>query len=444
VTEPKRTTWRRAAVLLAPVALAGLLFVGLSRRHPSRSPEAGVAGPARDAAPAGLWKPARDAPARHAAALAGDAAERLAALPYLQGYKQAPAQQGVTVHDRQHAHEGVNLVVSGHAPEAFLMDMDGARLHAWKLPVERVWPDADRTAEGARYWRRAHVFENGDLLAIFDGMGLVRLDDRSRPIWSFRAACHHDLYVDGDTTYVLTRELRLIPEVHATRPSLEDFVTVLGPDGRPQRRVSLYAAFRDSPYAPLLARVSQGGDIFHTNTLTILDGSLAGRWPLFARGRALISLRNLDTVALVDLASQKVVWALTGLWRAQHEPSLLPSGRLLVFDNAGRDGRSQVLELDPFTQQVSWRYPADARAADLVSETSGSTERLRNGNTLITESTAGRALEVTPEGRLVWEYWNPHRAGDRNELIATLLEVVRLPPGFGRPGGWLRDGGARR
>ncbi|HVR70961.1 MAG TPA: arylsulfotransferase family protein [Vicinamibacteria bacterium] len=436
---PGRRTWRLAAALLAPVALAGLLLVGLAGRKPVPS-SGDVARGARDAAPPGLWSPARDVPA--APGVSEAAAERLAALPYLQGYKPAPGHKGVTVHDRRRAQEGVNLVVSGHAAEAFLMDMDGARLHAWKRPVEQVWPDADRAAEGARYWRRAHAFENGDLLAIFDGVGLVRLDRHSRPIWSYRAQCHHDLYVEGDAIYVLTRELRLIPEVHDTRPSLEDFVTVLGPDGRPRRRVSLYAAFRNSPYSPLLARVSHGGDIFHTNTLTILDGSLSGRWPLFARGRALVSLRNLDTVALVDLESEKVLWALTGLWRAQHEPSLLPTGRLLVFDNAGRGGRSQVLELDPFTQQVSWRYPADGQGADLVSETSGSTERLENGNTLITESTAGRALEVTPEGRIVWEFWNPHRAGERHELIATLLEVVRLPRAFGREAGWLREGSA--
>lgn len=433
-------------MLLAAVALAGLLFVGLTGHNSSPSLMNVAPSRARHSAPPGLWSPARDVPAAEARRGVSQAtAERLAALPYLQGYKPAPAQKGVTVHDRRQVHEGVNLVVSGHAPEAFLMDMDGRRLHAWKLPVEQVWPDADTAAEGARYWRRAHAFENGDLLAIFDGVGLVRLDQRSRPIWSFRADCHHDLFVERDhTIYVLTRKLRLIPEIHAARPSLEEFVTVLGPDGRPRRSVSLYAAFKNSPYSALLARVSQGGDIFHTNTLTILDGSLAERWPLFARGRALISLRNLDTVALVDLESASVAWALTGLWRAQHEPSLLPTGHLLVFDNAGRGGRSQVLEIDPFTQQVSWRYPGLGSSADLASETSGSTGRLPNGNTLITESTAGRALEVTPEGRIVWEFWNPHRAGKEHELIATLLEVVRLDRAFGREAGWQRAEPAAR
>jgi hypothetical protein len=417
---------RRAALALFVVGALGSWWAWSSSR-----PQA-VPAPVAKAGPPGLWHPVRGEPGDAAAAAAAEAADALAALPYLQGYKPAPARSGVTLHDSPGAFQGVNLVVSGHAPQAFQMDKDGSRLHAWQHPVERLWPDTDPRQEGARYWRRAHAFANGELLAIFDGVGLVKLDSGSRPLWSYRAGCHHDLFVEDDgTIYVLTRTLRVIPEVHPTRPSLEEFVTVLDGAGRERRSVSLYAAFKNSDYAPLLQRVSRGGDIFHTNTLTILDGSLARRSPLFARGRALVSLRNIDTVAIVDLASERVVWALSGLWHVQHEPSLLPNGRLLLFDNAGRAGRSRVLELDPFTQQVAWSYPSAAGHVDIASATSGSTQRLPNGNTLITESTAGRALEVTAEGEVVWEFWNPHRAGERQELIATLLEVVRLPPGFG-------------
>ena len=33
-----------------------------------------------------------------------------------------------------------------------------------------------------------------------------------------------------------------------------------------------------------------------------------------------------QTIAVVDLEEEAVVWALTGRWRMQHEPALLPSG----------------------------------------------------------------------------------------------------------------------
>lgn len=39
------------------------------------------------------------------------------------------------------------------------------------------------------------------------------------------------------------------------------------------------------------------------------------------------------------------------------------------------------------------------------------------------------AFEVTRDGSIVWEFYNPHRAGDQDEFIATLFRVVRIPEG---------------
>ena len=64
-------------------------------------------------------------------------------------------------------------------------------------------------------------------------------------------------------------------------------------------------------------------------------------------------------------------------------------------------------------------------------------QRLPNGNTLITESDYGRALEVTPGGETVWEFYSPFSAGENDEYIATLMEVVRLPGP--RPPDWLKN-----
>jgi hypothetical protein len=169
------------------------------------------------------------------------------------------------------------------------------------------------------------------------------------------------------------------------------------------------------------------GDLFHTNALKILDGTLSDRLPAFRRGNLLISLRELDTVAVVNPRDKRVEWALSGLWQAQHEPVLLRNGRLLVFDNLGRSGESRVIELDPLTQVVAWQYGGGADEP-FASWKLGAAQRLPNGNTLITESTAGRAFEVTPAGRIVWEFLNPARAGRDRQLIAALNEVRRFGP----------------
>jgi hypothetical protein len=98
---------------------------------------------------------------------------------------------------------------------------------------------------------------------------------------------------------------------------------------------------------------------------------------------------------------------------------------VLVFDNQGRPGSSRVLEIDPATQEVTWEY-AGTPPKSFYTEFCGAAQRLPNGNTLITESEAGRAFEVTPGGDAVWSFASPFRAGARGELVATLLGVQRL------------------
>jgi hypothetical protein len=86
-----------------------------------------------------------------------------------------------------------------------------------------------------------------------------------------------------------------------------------------------------------------------------------------------------------------------------------------------------VVEFDPFSQAIAWSYRGTPERP-FYSETCGSNQRLPNGNTLVTESDNGRAFEVTSDGTIVWEYFNPHHAGPEGEYVATLFEVVRLLP----------------
>jgi hypothetical protein len=153
-----------------------------------------------------------------------------------------------------------------------------------------------------------------------------------------------------------------------------------------------------------------------------------------------VSFLRLDAIAVVDMETEEIAWALSGLWHEQHQPTVLHNGHMLVFDNEfdNRFGErvSRVLEIDPFTQEIFWTYEGGP-GRPFYTPTCGSNQRLPNGNTLITESDAGRAFEVTKDGTIVWEYLSPYRAGEEGELIATLFEVVRLPPDF--PTGWLEE-----
>jgi hypothetical protein len=56
----------------------------------------------------------------------------------------------------------------------------------------------------------------------------------------------------------------------------------------------------------------------------------------------------------------------------------------------------------------------------------GKHQRLPNGNVLIAESGQGRAFEVTPEGKIVWEYINYIDP----ETVGFLEQVERLPADY--------------
>ena len=98
---------------------------------------------------------------------------------------------------------------------------------------------------------------------------------------------------------------------------------------------------------------------------------------------------------------------------------------MLIFDNWGNQGYSRVVEFEPLTGEVTWTYSGDPPQA-FYSEFCGTAARLANGNTLISETCYGRALEVTTTGEVVWSFHSPHRAGDRKQLVAALFEVQRL------------------
>jgi hypothetical protein len=400
-----------------------------AEREPAPAPEA-VPAPATDPSQ-GKWREARTA--APSAAPEGERAADVQALPYLQGYKTAEDRPAIVEHDPAAAFDGLNFYVSGHAAEAVLIDMRGQVLHRWRYPLRRLWPGLakDPGMKKLEYWRRAYLYPNGDLLGIYEGQGIVKLDARSNVLWSHRGGIHHDLQVlpNGDI-WVLDREGKVIPRINPGKGVLEDRVTVLGPKGRVKRTISLLKAFERSPYASFLQTMARKGDIFHTNTLEVLDGRFADRDPAFRKGNVLVSVLKLDTLAILDPDREEIVWAKRGVWKRQHQPTFLDSGRLLLFDNlgAGRT-RSRVLEIDPGTGETVWQY-GGTPGVDFLSKTLGSCQRLPNGNTLLTESENGRAIEVTPEGRIVWELYNPHRAGEHGELVAVLFEVVRLPPDF--------------
>ncbi len=303
------------------------------------------------------------------------------------------------------------------------------------------------------YIEKAVLYPNGDLLAVYVavgdtpfGYGLVKMDRDSRIVWKYLAHAHHDVDLAADgRIHLLTQAIGTeeIPQLASVRPPrIDDYVVVLSPQGRELQKVRLLDAFLSSRYAHLLDTVPWytvrgSGDYLHTNGIDTLDGTAAIKLPQATAGRVLLSFREISTLAILDLEEGRIVWATLGPWLRQHDPDLLPSGDILLFDNQGNPGPggiTRLIEFDPATQQIAWTYTgSDEHPFD--SPVRSSQERLPNGNTLVTESDGGRLFEVTADGQMVWEYLNPVRGGQWEELIpivawAQRIDPTRLDPGF--------------
>ncbi|MBM4269094.1 MAG: hypothetical protein FJ144_21215 [Deltaproteobacteria bacterium] len=354
------------------------------------------------------------APAR-AKDLEQERVDRLEALGYVEAVPDDPdpSRRGVVARDDR-AWDGVNYYC-GAASVRFL-DMDGRLLHEIPLSI----PPAANSGCLADPYRDGLVAVVRRPILSVEEMG-------GKTVWARRGPFHHDVGVDAEgRLYALTVLPGKVRRNGKILEILGQAITVLSADGRIARSIDLMPLFGDRiPEARYdsIERLSadrgkgklerkkytRATDVFHPNSIEVV------RWPHAesAGTQVLLSFRDLDLLAVVDLDEPKVLWA----WGAAdlvgpHDPWLLPNGHVVVFDNGARQhdagkGRSysRIVEIDPATNRIVWQYTSEPRT-DFFSSSRGGAQPLPNGNVLVTESTKGRVFEVTRGGEIVWDYWN--------------------------------------
>lgn len=361
-------------------------------------------------------------------------------------YPERSESTGVTRYLVDEAQKGATLYTSGSEPGAFLIDMNGQLLHSWRRPFSEIWDDSAAVRhpqpDDHVFMRKAQVDSQGNLLALYEGVGdtpygygLVKLDRDSKVIWRYLQHTHHDFDVAADgRIYVLTHDIvdrELEGLEHLASPRFEDYLVVLSPEGEELQKLPLLDMVHNSIYRRLLYGVSSfaTADPLHTNSIHLITPDEARHFPYAKPGQLLVSFRELDAVGVIDLEQQSLTWAATGPWAGQHDPHILPNGNILLFDNlgnfAGPAGESRALEFDPSNMRLVWQY-AGSQQDPLSSRIRSYTQRLANGNTLITESSGGRIVEVTAAGQIVWEYINPVRGGEAGDLVPVICKAQRL------------------
>lgn len=358
---------------------------------------------------------------------------------------------GTTIHDESRAHQGLSLynpcawgrkyrrAAGGKVlREARIINNAGRVLHTWGT---RFVPDRKRG------WARAKLDGEGNLYAVNARSGFVKLDWDSNTLWSVKKAFHHDFSFGPDgKIYALVEHGRHVTFKGTSFDLLDNGIVILGPNGAVEDEIWFSDVLEDMPevkrhFAQRLkrkppkgglahdededgfdekeGRVLFGRDLFHANTLNFMTKTIEG---VANKGDIITSIREMDMVVILDKKTFEPKWQWgPGELQRQHDPEQVDSGHLLVFDNGRGRKASRVLELDPTTKRVVWEYKND----DFFSDIRGLSQRLPNGNTLVVSSQRGRAFEVTPKGRTVWEYWSPDVLGGNKLRVPLRMERLQ-------------------
>ena len=125
------------------------------------------------------------------------------------------------------------------------------------------------------------------------------------------------------------------------------------------------------------------------------------------------------------------------------DPGLPGAGNMLVYNNRNNvvredevaaDEYSSILELRlPLREDGSYDWSAEVEIVweydqDFYSRIISGVQRLPNGNTLITEGTGGRLIEVTPAGEVAWEFVNP--VNENNNWLFRTRKYAADHPGL--------------
>lgn len=162
----------------------------------------------------------------------------------------------------------------------------------------------------------------------------------------------------------------------------------------------------------------------------------------------LFNARHLDTFYMIDHPSGEILWSCgqngqfgrreppeEPLFNGSHAVNMIAWNRFILFDNGNMRNppvsRAVEVDIEPIsgivTELWSWTDPNK----EMFNRWGGDVKRLPNGNRLLTDVTAGRVIEVTLEGQMVWDMTITMKGTDHYHHVYMCERVPALgsPPG---------------
>lgn len=334
--------------------------------------------------------------------------------------------EGVVVCEREQVHPGVTLVTgvwkNGNDWDVgiHLVDLNGKVLHKWQCNPRSIWPNSphnDRRAgsfddKTKTFVHGALLLPGGDVIFNLEYFGLVRLDSQSKIIWKVPYRTHHSIFQDEDGKLWICnakwREKSVEKFLGLRPPFVDDMILKVSLNGEIEREISILDIIYESEYYSLLFTTGQTtGDILHLNDIEVLSEKNAVTFDLFQAGDIMVSLRDINTVFVIDGKTERIKWSMISPFIAQHDPDFTGDGYITIFDNhLDNFGGSRILRIEPSTRRVEVQY-GHKEGQYFFTLRCGKHQHLPNGNMLVTEAQAGRIFEINVDGKVVWSWLAP-------------------------------------
>lgn len=354
---------------------------------------------------------------------------------------------GLRHHNPNLSVKGYTLFSPSHADDIYLLNMAGHIVKQWNfaglaIGLPTLLPNGNLffsaishdALEKSRQIEEDDISDLGLYCLKMGGGGfntLCEYDWDGNLVWSFSLDCiHHDYHIcdNGD---VLVPQWVVLPEEVAKK---------------------VEGGYRKAPERPIMLgddiiRINRAGEeVDRWHIWQMLDpvedpiGPLQNKWEwthmnsidVMPDGQFVCSLCENSRVVLIDPEKREITWKLgEPEISMQHHAIPVSGGNIQIFDN-GRNRPmsipfSQVIEVDPTTSEIVWRYKPGI-AEQFFSGHISSAQRLKNGNVLICEGTSGRLFEITRQGEIVWEWLSPFVDGnDQGRLFQWIYRAYRYP-----------------
>ncbi|WP_171236689.1 arylsulfotransferase family protein [Ruegeria sp. HKCCA6837] len=342
---------------------------------------------------------------------------------------------------------GVTFLVSVFEDRltARLYGMDGSVLHEW--PVDFFELARERATQKAAHKFHALIhgaalLPNGDMLANLDGRGTYRISACGDIVWSNDNRSHHALTLDGSGGFWTPVYVdRYAPNTLVVGGDGFNFDAIARFDlqtGEQTDLIDLVKVLTDGKLEGMMSMRPVREDVAHLNDVDVLSAEMADAFPDFNAGDLLLSFRHYNQIWVLDGETHEIKWYMTGPMKGQHDPDFQADGTITVFDNrAGRVadasnafkgelGGSRILKIDPTSRRVTTIFDG-AGEEPFYSQYRGKHQVLENGNILIAETDKGRAFEITPDGKVVWEVINIYD----EDTVFWMMDAIRYPPSYG-------------